>query len=236
MFMGTCKVGFIRILLYFFLTVMMAVPGNVLAEDSLDGIKAGLGSSDWKVRLEAVEKLDKHKDEKALNMLRSVADTLSEYCPIKIKAILLLGEAGDQKSVDILLSIFNDPFYNWECPSIKSYTAVALGNFKGNPKVVDTLIKGAGERELLIREASIQSLGKIGDPKAIPCLVGLLGDRSTAIRLSAIKALDGIGDPSVAPHLQRISENDNDSVVKSEALRALNNLHGNNIQGRGGNY
>ncbi len=235
MFIGTCKVVFSRILLYSFLAAVMAVPENVSAEDSLDGIKAGLGSSDWKVRLDAVGKLDKYKDEKALNMLRSVADTRSEYWPVKIKAILLLGEVRDQKAVDILLSIFNDPFYNWECPSIKSYTAIALGNFKGNPKVVDTLIKGAGDRELLTREASIQSLGKIGDPKAVPYLVGLLGDRSTAIRLSAIKALEGIGDPSVAPHLQRISENDKDSVVKSEALGALNNLHGNNIHGKGGN-
>ena len=226
MFIKMYKRIYSHILSYFFLAAVLFVPGNVSAGDFLDGIKADLGSSDWKVRLAAVGKLDEYRDEKALKMLRSVVDTRSEYWPVKIKAILLLGEARDQKAVDILLSIFNDPFYNWECPSIKSYTAIALGNFKGNPKVLDTLIRGAEDRELLTREASIQSLGKIGDTKAVPCLVGLLVDRSTAIRLSAIKALAGIGDSSAIPHLQRIAESDSDSVVRSEALAAVSNFHG----------
>ena len=64
-----------------------------------------------------------------------------------------------------------------------------------NPRVVEALISGIGDRELLTREASIQSLGRIGDPKAVQHLVVLLGDRSYAIRLSAIKALEEIGDP-----------------------------------------
>ena len=85
---------------------------------------------------------------------------------------------------DLLLSIFNDPFSNWECPSIKSYTVTALGYYKGNQKVLDTLIKATSDRELLTREAAIQSLGRIGDARAVPQLLGLLEDPSTAIRLS----------------------------------------------------
>lgn len=200
---------------------LMSFPPRVSAEDDLGGIKAGLASSDWKVRLAAVEKMEKRRDELALGMLREVAGTRSEYWPVKIKAILLLGEAQDPRAVDLLLTIFNDTFSNWECPSIKSYTAVALGNFKGNSKVVDTLISGVSDRELLIREACIVSLGRIGDPRAVPYLVGLLGDRSTAIRLSVIKALEGIGDPQAVRHLQHTAESDVDSVVKSEALAAL---------------
>jgi HEAT repeat protein len=225
MFRRTYRKMFSFFLSYSFLAAMMTVPFSISAEDSIDVIKAGLGSRDWKVRLAAVGKLDERKDEEALNMLRAVAATRSEYWPVKIRAILLLGKAHDQKAVGVLLSIFNDPFYNWECPSIKSYTAVALGNFKGNPKVVDTLIRGAQDRELLTREASIRSLGKIGDPKAVPCLLRLLVDRSMAVRLSAIKALAEIGDPIVIPRLQRVAENDRDSVVKSEAMSALNTFH-----------
>ena len=218
---------FSRISLCLFLAALLIAPGKVSAGDDLDGIKAELGKSDWKVRLSAVEKLENRKDERALDMLREVAGTRGEYWPVKVKAILLLGEAQDPRSVELLLSIFNDPFSNWECPSIKSYTATALGYYKGNSRVIDTLISGVSDRELLTREASIQSLGKIGDSKAVPHLLGLLEDPSAAVRLSVIKALEEIGDPQAIPHLQRISQSDGDAVVKREALAALSNFHGN---------
>ncbi len=209
------------------LAALLIAPGKVSAGDDLDGIKAELGKSDWKARLSAVGKLENRKDEEALDMLREVASTRGEYWPVKIKAILLLGEAQDPRSVELLLSIFNDPFSNWECPSIKSYTATALGYYKGNSRVIDTLIRAVSDRELLTREAAIQSLGRIGDSKAVPHLLGLLEDPSAAVRLSAIKALEEIGDPQAIPHLQRISQSDGDAVVKREALAALSNFHGN---------
>ena len=46
-----------------------------------------------------------------------------------------------------------------------------------------------------------------------------------AVKLSAIKALEMIGDAQAIPHIQRIAENDNDSVIKSQAKAALNNFH-----------
>jgi HEAT repeat protein len=220
----TCKNFLNSIVLCLFFAVII-VPLRVSAKD-LDGIGADLSSEDWKVRMAAVEKLEKRKDDGALSLLMQVAGARNEYWPIKVKAILFLGETRDPRAVDILLSTFNDTFSNWECPSIKSYTAIALGNFKGNPKVVDALLNGVSDRELLTREASIQSLGKIGDARAIQDLVGLLGDRSAAIRLSAIKALEGIGDPRAIPGLERLAESDSESVVKTEALAALSSLHG----------
>ena len=205
---------FRRISLCLFLAAVLIAPGKVSAGNDLDGIKAELGKSDWKARLSAVGKLENRKDEEALDMLRAVAGTRGEYWPVKIKAILLLGEAQDPRSVELLLSIFNDPFSNWECPSIKSYTATALGYYKGNSRVVDTLINGMSDRELLTREASIQSLGRIGDSKAVPLLLGLLEDPSAAVRLSVIKALEEIGDPQAIPHLRRISQSDGDTVCQ----------------------
>ena len=220
----SCKNFLNSIVLCLFFAAVI-VPLKVSAKD-LDGIGADLSSEDWKVRLAAVEKLEKRKDDGALSLLMQVAGARNEYWPIKVKAILFLGETQDPRAVDILLSTFNDTFSNWECPSIKSYTAIALGNFKGNPKVVDALLNGVSDRELLTREASIQSLGRIGDRRAVQYLVALLGDRSAAIRLSAIKALEGIGDPRAILPLQRIAENDNESVIKTEALAALSKLNG----------
>jgi HEAT repeat protein len=205
----------------------LITPGKVFAGDNIDGIKAELHKGNWKARLAAVEKLENRKDKAALNMLREVAGTRGEYWPVKIKAIVLLGEAQDPESVELLLSIFNDPFSNWECPSIKSYTVTALGYYKGNQRVFDTLIKAISDRELLTREAAVQSLGRIGDPRAVTNLLGLLEDPSTAIRLSTVKALEEIGDPRAIPDLRRVSQSDSDEIVKREALAALGNFHGN---------
>ena len=213
------------VLFCMFSAMAVIAPKNSFADDYLDTIKTDLHSRDWQARLSAVGKLDNRSDEKALNMLLEVAGTWTEYWPVKVKAIQLLGEARYAKAVPLLLSIFNNPFLNWKCPSIKSYTALALGNFKGNQEVVDTLIGGVGDDELLTREASILALGKIGDAKAVPYLVRLLRDQSTAIRLSVLQALEGIGDPRSIPDIQRILENETDAVVKSEAAAALNNIH-----------
>jgi HEAT repeat protein len=216
-----------HISLCLFLAAVLIAPGKVFAGDNINGIKAELGKSNWKARLAAVNKLENRKDKVALDMLREVAGTRGEYWPVKIKAILLLGEAQDPESVELLLTIFNDPFSNWACPSIRSYTATALGYYKGNPRVVDTLIGAVNDRELLTREAAVRSLGRIGDSKAVPYLLGLLNDPSAAVRLSVIKALAEIGDPEAIPQIRRVSQSDSDEIVKREALAALSNFHGN---------
>ncbi len=202
-----------------------AAPRSSFADDKLDKIKTELNNPNWQVRLAAVEKLGTRSDERALAILLDVAGTWTERWPVKIKAIQFLGEARYPRAVKLLLSIFNNSFLNWDCPSIKSYTATALGNFKGNREVVDTLIDGVSDPELLVREASIRSLGKIGSPKAVPYLIRLMGDPSTAIRLGVIEALVGIGDPGTIPDIQRALERETDSLVRSEALTALNNFH-----------
>ena len=197
--------------------------GNIYASDDLAEIKEQLNSKEWQVRLNAVEKLDP-RNEEAVNLLLEVASTRSEYWPVKIKAILLLGESKDPRAKKVLLTTFNNTFQNWECPSIKSYTAIALGNFKGDKKVVDTLLEGIHDPELLTREASMRSLGKIGDPRAIDYIAEALDDSSIAVRLSAIDALGEIGDPKAIQHLQKRAENENDDIVKSRALTVLEEL------------
>jgi len=203
--------------------VCMLQPGNINASDDLAKIKDQLNSKEWQVRLNGVEKLDPHNEE-ALKLLLEVASTRSEYWPVKIKAIILLGESKDSRAKKILLTTFNDTFQNWECPSIKSYTAIALGNFKGDKKVVDTLIDGIHDPELLTREASMRSLGQIGDPRAIEYIVEALDDSNIAVRLSAIDALGEIGDPKAIEHIQKRAEKENDDIVKSRALTVLEEL------------
>lgn len=210
--------------LFLCIFLITAVSENSSASGDLKSIHDGLESRDWQTRLAAVEKIGANKDDYSTGLLMKVAAERGEYWGVKIKAILLLGESGDPKVTGLLLSIFNDTFNNWECPSIKSYAAIALGNFRGDKRVVEALINGIGDRELLTREASIRSLGRIGSTAAVPHLIDVLGDKSPAVRLSAIKALRDIGDQHAIPHLRHVAENDGDHVVKREAGKSLEAL------------
>ena len=205
------------------LMIFMLQIGNVSASEDLVKIAEELNSKEWKVRLNAVEKLDPYNED-ALNMLLKVVSTRSEYWPVKIKAILLLGESKDPRAKKLLLTTFNNTFQNWECPSIKSYTAIALGNFRGDKKVVDTLIEGIHDPELLTREASMRSLGKIGDLRAIDYIVEALDDSSVAVRLSAIDALGDLGDSEAIKHLRQHAEKEQDDIVKRHTLMLLEEL------------
>lgn len=188
-------------------------------------IESEINSRDWQVRLAGVEKLSGKNDKKSLDLLLEVAGARGEYWPVKIKAMELLGERGDPAAIPVLLDIYNDIFLHSECPSIKSYAGKALGNFKGNAQVVSALIEGIDDPELLIRESSIDSLGRIGNPKAVVPLSGLLNDKSFAIRYAAIKALANIGDKTAIPHIKNAAEKDEDPVIREFALSALKRLN-----------
>jgi HEAT repeat protein len=143
---------------------------------------------------------------------------------VKIEAILLLGETRDPRAKELLLNIFHDPHLHWECPSIKTHATLALGNFKGDPYIVESLIKALDDHEKMTREAGIESLGKIGDPAAVPYIIESLNETSFAIKLSAIEALEAIGDPQAIAPLQRVAANDDDVLIRSRAAAAIEKL------------
>jgi len=214
-----------KFLFFLIFTALCFTPLYCFAEISFSEINKELNTGDWKIRMAAIEKLENNQAEEAIDILMRAAGDWREYWPVQIKAIQFLGEARNPKAVDVLLSIFNSYSQVFHCPAIKSYTALALGNFRGNAKVVASLIEGLKNNELLIREASIKALGNIGDAAAVPHLIPLLQNKSIAIRLSTLKALENIGDPSVIPHFRTVAEKDPDTTVKKEAIIALDNFH-----------
>jgi HEAT repeat protein len=199
-------------------------PLHSFAETPIDVIQAWLKSLDIEKRIAAIEELGRRKDEQAIDLLMSVAGNRREDWQVQVKAIQLLGEIKNPRAVDLLLRIFNSHSRDWECPSIKSYTALALSNFGGQPGVTDALIKGTEDGELLTREASVRALGIIRSEKATPHLIALLRDRSVAIRLSAIKALVSIGDRKALPELEAVAGNDKEQIVRDAAKIALTNF------------
>ncbi len=205
------------------ISALLLLIDNSSAE--IDGVLLSeLHSKDIQTQLSAVEKIGKVGDQEAASVLMDIAGNKDEDWKIKIRAIRLLGEIGSSRSADLLLDIFANPFLNEACPSIKWNTALALGHFKNDTRVVEALIKVLHYNDLIVREAAIQSLGKIGDPHAVPFIIPALRDKSFAIRRSAIEALSKIGSSEAAPFLKKVSETDNDPFIKSEALSALKAL------------
>jgi len=201
--------------------LLNGLSGTAFGAEDLRKIREELNSVDWQARVATIEKLRNARDEQTVSLLMEVVATREERTAVKVTAIQLLGESGDARALEVLLPIFNDVTLNWECPALKSYTATALGNFKGDKRVVDALISGIDDRELMTREASIRALGKIGSQKAVPHIIRVLDDGHVSIRLSAIKALGQIGNPQAVPYLERIAEHESDAVVKTQAEEAL---------------
>jgi HEAT repeat protein len=200
------------------------VPETATASEH-DALISEFKKNDWESRLLNPQSIERFKDEKMFNKLVDIVDNRGLDWRIRIRGIKLLGEINTPKAAASLIEMFNDPFFNAECPSIKLYVAAALGNFKNDNRVVDTLISGINDRELLVREASINALGRIGSFKAVPYLIAVLNDKSFAVKVSSVMALEKIGDPRAVPHLKTLANSTADPHLKEIALLALKNFH-----------
>ena len=202
--------------------ILLLIAGERAIASSIDDLIVNLHNNDQQIQLLAVEELGKMKDDRAVDALLHLVVNRGEDWRIKIKAIRLLGDVPDSRVLERLVKIFNDPFLNEECPAIQWNTAIALGKkFNKGSRAVDSLIDAINHYNLLVREAVIQSLGRIGDSRAVPFLILALNNKRFAIKFSAIKALENIGDPQAIPFLKQIAENDSDPYVKGEALTVI---------------
>lgn len=206
--------------------MFLITKGNIYAED-IDKLILKLQHNDLKVRILAIEELGRIRDDESVRALMSVIENQDEDWKIQIRAIKLLAEIKSPRSVDLLIRVLDDSFFTHDCPALKWNAAIALGNFKDYAKVGDVLIDALNDKTLYVREAAIQSLGKIGDKRAVYYLISALNDKSFAIRIRAIKALGEIGDESVVPFLKRALDNDADPHIRYEAVKALRKLNAN---------
>jgi HEAT repeat protein len=187
-----------------------------------DELITNLHSHDERVQMAAVKGLEGIKDKKVVNELLRFLSIEAENWEVKIKVIGVLGEIDDPEVSDKLVTFFNNPLLNEVCPAMKRSTALALGKkFNKGTRAVDSLIEDLGSNDILVREAIIQSLGKIGDRMAVPFIIRTLDDNRFAIRLSAVKALGDIGDPEAIPPLKKVVSTDHDPYIRQAARAAL---------------
>jgi len=216
-----------KLINFIFILILPLFAVRVFAWD-LEDLTKNLYARDISVQISAVEKLAKWGDEKAVEALLKFVFMKSEDWRVKIRAIHLLGDIPDKGVSDKLVTIFNDPFLNYECPAMKWNTAVALGHgHNKGTRAVDALIDALNYNNLLIREAAIQSLGKIGDPLSVPYLITALNDESFAVKYNAVKALENIGSKEAVPFLQKIADAEKDPLLKEETQKAIININQN---------
>jgi HEAT repeat protein len=200
---------------------------RVFAGD-LEDLTKKLYAYDINIQISAVEELAKRGDEKAVEALLEFVFMKTENWKVKVRAIRLLGDIPDTEVSDKLVTVFNDPFLNYECPAMKWHTAVALGHrHNKGTRAVDALIDALDYNNLLIQEAAIQSLGKIGDPLSVPYLITALNDDRFAVKYNAVKALENIGSKEAVPFLQKIADTEKDPLLKEETQKAIKNINQN---------
>lgn len=151
---------------------------------------------------------------------RMAADGAEDW-RLRIRAIRLLARSGEAGAVDALLAAAGE-----FCPALRWNATLALGSFPGSYRVVNALIELLDDRALLVREAAVQSLGRVGDPRAVPFLAELLASASFTLRLHAVRALGAIGDSSALDALRSAARSEADPSLREEALRLVQERSG----------
>ncbi len=189
------------------------LPWQAAAESSGDRLMGDLQSGNKAVRSAAIEELGKIKDRSSLEALIGVFNSIGEDWKLQIKALDALAASGKPMVTDTLMYAL----VNY-CPAIKWHAAVGLGRFNDDARVVDALIAALDDSTMFIREAAIESLGKIRSLKAVPYLGNALHDSHFAVRLKAVRALESIGDEQSLFFLKWSADNETDPVIRDEAV------------------
>ncbi len=204
------------LLLVFLLSYSSTASGSLS-----DNLVSKLQRENWEELFYHKGEIQNYKTGEKFRALVEVVENRGLDWHIRIRGIRLLSMTNNIAAPDILIGMLYDPFFNHECPAIKSSVAEALGNFKRDHRVVDALLYSLNDKEILVREASVDSLGKIGSYKAVPSLLRLLNDKSVAIRIATIRALGRIGDPSAENALKVVADKDISEEVRQMAREAL---------------
>ncbi len=148
---------------------------------------------------------------------------------VRSDAVWLLRDCRWEGTTEILIKFARDEELEVRLPAIR-----ALGERRaaGAVPALCSLIRGptAQGEPMVVREAAMAALGKIGSPRAVSALAealaggGLLGRlRSPALRVAAARALGAIGSPEAREALNRFTRS-RQRVVREACREALSPL------------
>ena len=144
---------------------------------------------DAALRIAIVEKLAAMDDGESITLLQTAAlkDPQWDVGEAAAKSLATIGRPAIPALIALMGAV------DWQ-PYLKTIAAEALGQL-GAVEAIPALLKGAADRNPLVRLPSLQALGRIAAshdaerPKIAPALIGAMGDREGIVRRTAIEAL-----------------------------------------------
>jgi HEAT repeat protein len=133
--------------------------------------------------------------------LLEILSSTQEESEVKAAAAIALGQIGDKRAVEPLLTILNS-----EQPDLAYACVVALGDI-GDPRAIEALVEHLKPKRLLLPQTAAKGLAKFGKAaeQALPALKELADHGNEVERRYAREAIASItkdaGTKSTASHL-----------------------------------
>ncbi|AKB34647.1 hypothetical protein MSSAC_0057 [Methanosarcina siciliae C2J] len=190
-----------------------------------------LKSENGYMRVAAAMALGQKKEKDAIDPLLTIMTR--DYPLARYSAVMALGEIGDEKVADALMTEIK----NSEKDYIRSSAAVALGKM-GTEEAVPYLIERLRDTKAAVRSNAALTLGRMGDESAVEPLIDVLesgkeaeGQRKNTInaladvRKSVALALGAIGGEEATEALIGVLKDDEEALeVRVAAASALGNI------------
>lgn len=189
-----------------------------------DDLLSVLSQDYWESRLLNQASLEDLRKDEEFNKLLSIVKNEGIDWRLRIRVIKIFGLIDDNRTIPYLIEIFEDPFLNDDCPAIRYYAALALGNYK-DKRVTEALLNSINDSEIFVREAVVYSLGNTGDKSVLPYLINALNDKSFAVRRASLRAIEKLGDRLAIESLKKFVKNVNDDILKEEAEKIIEKFH-----------
>lgn len=156
----------------------------------------------WYTRSQAAEALGLMKNKKSVkSLIQILQDNLSNHHAIKSRAAFSLGQIGDNRAIEPLVSALE----NDSSSLVRAHAALALGNFNSScvAGVLSKTLESQEDSNVL--EAASFSLAQIGDNSSILPLINLLKtSEDEDVILAASIALARFNSPEIITFLERI--------------------------------
>jgi TIR domain/HEAT repeats/NB-ARC domain/PBS lyase HEAT-like repeat len=136
------------------------------------------------------------------HFLAALGDRTAKY---RSHAALILGDIGDPRAVDTMLSVLQD---DTDDPLVRSHVALGLGSMQDLRPVVPLLLLFDDEHEVTRDGVFLKAFAKAGLRRignlALDVVYSTLADPRPLLRAAAIDALFNLGEPRAIPRLQAL--------------------------------
>ena len=148
--------------------------------------------------------------------VRFIEDLNSENVMVKKNAIYHLGKSKEKRAIPMLVSVMNES----ELKEVRLLCIDALGSIGKNGSI-EALADILREKDVEMKKAAVEALGKSKNPKAVKHLLPMIEDKE--VRLVAIWALGNIGDKSAIAGLTNVLD-DEDEYIRHNAAQSLKKI------------